>query len=252
MSLLIHDSSLGLTLAAANDHLPADCELNTKARSDLIGWILDRQIRSGSHRGLFEPLRLDDPESARTVTGERLRTRLGIQHIVTQEAARLLWMLGFDRSDVRDAVQLANARMSKACYALHHCVIGECAHSSIGYLRFQGTAHPWQHPPWIHRHLSVIRSLRDGKGRWNRLPFYYTLLCLHELDHEWADVELRYAAPACARVAHRRQPDEAFGRRRTKLIESILATDSMSLDSSLELFDEGDGSNRRSFQPSNS
>ena len=224
MNSLINDSSLGLTVAAANDHLSADRDLDVEARSDLIGWMLDRLIHSGSHRGLFESLRLDDPKFARTVTGERLRTRLGIQNIVTHEVARLLWVLGSDRSDVRDAVQLANTRMSKACFALHHCVIGECAHSSIGYLRFQGTAHPWQNPPWIHRHLSLIRSLRDGKGRWHRLPFYYTLLCLHELEHEWADAELLYAMPACLRVAHRKQPDEAFGRRRAELIEVIPAT----------------------------
>jgi len=222
MNTVIHDSSLGLTLVAVHDFLSSNRVTNPRARSDLIGWILNRQIQSGFHRGLFQPLRLDDPKSARTVTGERLLTRLGIRNIVTQEAARLLWVLGFDRSDVRDAVQLANARMSKACYTLHHCVIGECAHSSIGYLRFQGTAHPWQRPPWIHRHLSVIRSLRDGNGRWNRLPFY-TLMCLHELEHEWAEAELLYAMPACVRVSNRKQPDDAYGRTRRELIESTIA-----------------------------
>ncbi len=252
MNSLIHDSSLGLTVAAANDYLFDDRELDPKARSDLIGWIVDRQIRSGSYRGLFAPLRLDDPRSARTVTGERLHTRLGIQNIVTQEAARLLWLLGPDRSDVRDAVQLASTRMSKACYALHHCVIGECAYSSIGYLRFQSTAHPWQSRPWIHQHISLIRRLRDGKGRWNRLPFYYTLLCLRELDQDWAGVELQYALPACVRVAHRAQPDEAFGRRRSELIESTVAVNPKTSDSLLELFDNSNGSNGRSFQTSNS
>ena len=243
MDALIHDSSLGMTLAAIDDYLSSDCELNAKATSDLIDWILGRQVRSGSHRGLFEPLPRDDPKTARTVLGERLHTRLGIRNTVSQEAARILWILGSECTDVRDAIQLASARMSKACYALHHCVIGECAHSSIGYLRLQAAVHAGRDSQWIHRHLSVIRSLRDGAGRWKRLPFYYTLVCLRELEHEGADVELRYAMPACLRVADRNQPDDRYGRRRARLIESILRTYFVSQNPPLELLDESDGPN---------
>lgn len=243
MDNLICDTSLGQTLAAADDYLTSGCQWNPRVTSELVDWVIGRQIRSGSHRGMFELLDLDTPSEARTVLGERLYTRLGIRNTVSQEASRVLWIIGSERADVRDTIQLATDRMSRTCYALHHCVIGECAHASIGHLRFLASVRKEASAPWIQRHLSVIRSLRDGSGRWNKVPFYYTLRCLVELEHEAANAELRYSVQACLRVARRIQPDERYGQRQARLIESVLNRYSTASNPALNLFDESDGSN---------
>jgi hypothetical protein len=71
--------------------------------------------------------------------------------------------------------------------------------------------------------VKQLKEYRDGKGRWRRFPFYYTLLALGGIDMPAATRELKYAAPAVERAlkSSSRHPD--ITARRHLLCKAILA-----------------------------
>jgi hypothetical protein len=71
--------------------------------------------------------------------------------------------------------------------------------------------------------LKELKTLRDGKGRWRRFPFYYTLLTLIEIDSPLAREEIRYASKVCERYLKRSHQDDKISRRRNDLIKRALA-----------------------------
>lgn len=147
----------------------------------LVGFLLDRQVRSGRNAGLFEPT-IADFEDRRLVTGERLKTKLATTQIASQEAARALHTLGGGSPTVAAAVRLAAARLSGTCYGgPQHCTVGECAASFVGYLRFLQAVGGSAAAPEVAWRLRTLAGLRDGAGRWKRSPFYFTLLVLAEV-----------------------------------------------------------------------
>ncbi len=50
-----------------------------------------------------------------------------------------------------------------------------------------------------------LETNRTGDGRWNRLPFHYTLIALSETSIDLALDEMRYAAPVLERSMKRPQ-----------------------------------------------
>ena len=71
--------------------------------------------------------------------------------------------------------------------------------------------------------LKYLKSFRDGKGRWRRFPYYYTLLALSEIHGLDADAEIRYAAPGLERMLRRKGNGDRFDLRRRMLAERVLA-----------------------------
>lgn len=69
--------------------------------------------------------------------------------------------------------------------------------------------------------VACLRADRDGKGRWNGWPFYYTLLALTEMPVDIAQGEIAYALPSCRRaIARLRRPGTG---RRHALLMRVLA-----------------------------
>lgn len=64
--------------------------------------------------------------------------------------------------------------------------------------------------------------MSDGKGRWKKFPFYYTLLSLSGIELSSAKSELNYAAPVLERLIKRVNNNDKFEIRRKLLIHSIL------------------------------
>jgi hypothetical protein len=75
----------------------------------------------------------------------------------------------------------------------------------------------------LNAHIAVLSQHRDGKGRWRRFPFYYTLLVLSETDLPAAVGEMRYAVSACERVLRRFPKDDVFALRQRAVVEGVLA-----------------------------
>jgi hypothetical protein len=70
--------------------------------------------------------------------------------------------------------------------------------------------------------MEHLKEHRDGRGRWGRFPFYYTLLALTEIPGGPATAEMRYAAPGLERMLKRSGRADGFDRRRRAVAERIL------------------------------
>jgi hypothetical protein len=71
--------------------------------------------------------------------------------------------------------------------------------------------------------VEYLRDHRDGRGRWRRFPFYYTLLALVEIPGRPAAAEISYASPVLERMLRRRGRGDRFDLRRRTLAERALA-----------------------------
>jgi len=215
----------GMTLSERIDVVSAQVAdgiiLGTEARDMLVGFLLDRQKGRGRHAGLMTLWPGEFERGVRLFSGERLRTRRAAENVLTLEAVRLLAMLAGDRADVRDAMKRSSAVMARACFAASHCILGECAHASIAYMRSAASDRSGDLRRWIARHVQVIRAQRDGAGRWTRFPFYYTLLGLLEVGTPAARAELDYARCACER-ASMRAASEVYVARRQRIVRRVL------------------------------
>jgi len=222
--MLIDETSLSGTIDAVSARLTCGAELSVAEREDLVAWLLGRQIRSGHGRGLLAPFPGELEAGVRLFTGERLRTRIATRNVLTLESARILSALAGEVPEVRNALARTSAAMRQACFAVSHCVIGECAHSSIAYMRDAASERSGCRRKWIEDHSHVIREHRDGAGRWKRFPFYYTLLALLEVGTPAANAELAYAHPACRRVFERASNDGYAARRKDVLRRALGGT----------------------------
>jgi hypothetical protein len=123
-------------------------------------------------------------------TGEKLRTKLAVRNIITAETARILILRGKKQTEMdKRAIKFITGWLSHQC--IHHgCNIGECAHSSAALLRYCAVNRDMELAGKI---LNAISERRDGNGRWNGYPFFYTLLSIAETQHPLAQLELKYA-----------------------------------------------------------
>jgi hypothetical protein len=219
MEVMMEHNSLAESLEVINEALFSK-GLSYKAKVDgAIEWIAGRQVRSGKYTGMFAPTDRDYGEGVRLFTGERLRTRLATRNVLTAEAARLLALLG---PGMGDELRLTDAWLEQQCFS-KACVVGECAHSTLGLMRYLAARAPENGEQRLEAHIAVLSQHRDGKGRWERFPFYYTLLTLAEIDLPGATEEMRYAAPACERVVGRLSKGDRFVQRRRAVVERVLS-----------------------------
>jgi hypothetical protein len=212
-------NSLAESLEVINEALFLN-GLSSGAKVDgAVEWIAGRQVRSGKYAGMFAPTDRDYGEGVRLFTGERLRTRLATRNILTAEAGRALALL---EPGMADGLRLTDGWLDQQCFS-KACVVGECAHSALGLMRYLAARAPENGEQRLEAHIAVLAQHRDGRGRWERFPFYYTLLTLAEIDIPAAAEEMRYAVSACERVVGRLAKGDRFVQRRRAVVERVLS-----------------------------
>ena len=190
--------------------------------------IASRQGLPGSYAGMFAPTGLDFRRGMRVFTGEAVRSGAATAHILGEECCRLLLKLVVKDRQVSAALARAEAGMLERLsswdrlHAEHtgfHCC-GICTASFWRHLAAGGLD---SRGPRFRNGLRVLASLRTGSGRWNRFPFFYTLLALTEIELPEARRELRWAAPAAERSLKTLRGAGRFPKRRRAVLEQALA-----------------------------
>jgi len=190
--------------------------------------IASRQGLPDSYAGMFAPTKLDFRRGIRVFTGEPVRSGLATAHILGQECCRLLLKLRVKDRLVSAALARAEAGMQErldSCERVHarhvgfYCC-GICTASLWRHLAAGGLDNP---VPRFRHGLRVLASCRSDSGRWNRFPFFYTLLALTELNVPETKKELRWAAPAAERSLKTLRGAGRFPKRRRVVLEQALA-----------------------------
>ena len=221
---MIRTDSLAHTIDALNEAIFFDRPLSDQDKKQAADFILGRQYPSGPHAGLFAPTDKDFAEGVFLFTGERLHTHLGRRNVLSAEAARAILLLELPVPERDIVLEKLQRKLLGSCFANDLCVIGECAHSGVGFMRYLAASELIDTRKRLDAHIRLISQHRDNRGRWKRFPFHYTLLALSEIDQPSALAELRYAAPALERSIKRQTGEEdRFTLRRQHLLERILA-----------------------------
>jgi hypothetical protein len=227
--------SLATAVEEVNEAFFLGLPLTPARRRSLAKAVAGRQGLVGSYAGMPAPTDRDFAEGVRVFTGEAIRSRGGVAHVLGEEACRALILLDVADPTVRSAMDSASqgmlecleksrrreANMGRKWRGVFCCARCTCAlwrHFAVGGLR---DAEPEQ---WLHAGLAELRVHRTGNGRWRRFPLFYTLLALSEMDRPDAVKECRHAAPSCERLL-RGQPtvNDRFAKRRRLVAERILA-----------------------------
>jgi hypothetical protein len=231
---VLDERSLAATVDAVEDARLRGRAIPKRAARDAARWIATRQGLPGAYRGLFAMTEDDWKHDLRLATGEKVTTRAGRAHILGEESARALLVLGVDTRAVRDALDAGWASMSpvlrqSAEYKAKHEgePTGEfcCAACSVSVWRHMGAGgFPDLDPDrWLAEGMRTLARHRKGSG-WGRYPFHYTLLALGELDAPGAVEEIRFVARRLERAVRGKPRGEApWAERRRLVAERALA-----------------------------
>jgi len=192
-------------------------------------FLASRIGQGGSYCGLPAPTPRDFTQPVRVFTGEAITSRAAKAHILGEEACRAMLLLQ-PRKAMLDSLTRASEKMIG--FMVHslasHTRPGEfcCGRCSVSVWRhaLAGGLSGVNHEELFSAGVKAVHANRDGKGRWKRYPFYYTVLVLLEMDTPESRTELRYIAPQLEKSL-RRDPDSAdrYALRRHTLAQRALA-----------------------------
>lgn len=221
---LINHKSLALTLDAVNEAIFDRRLLSKTEKVRVARWIASRQGLPGSYANMFAPTAKDFRDGLVLFTGEKITTRAGLSHVLGQESCRALLLLNAASADVTSALKKASAGFMERLeqYLIFNDGTYCCAPCSCGLWRHLSAGGLENGERILTAGVKTLSSFRDGKGRWKRFPFYYTLLALSEMKLPAARKEMQYAAPACERILNRGKKRNKIGKRRYSLAQRVL------------------------------
>ncbi len=199
-------SSLAGTLDALSEALFFQKPIAAAQRAAAAKWIARRQGLPGAYAGMFAATP-EDMRGIRLFTGEAIRTRAGITHVLGEEACRVLHLLGVHLPEVEAALGRAIAgiaqRIAESESAAYPVGFYCCSTCTVAYWRLLATGRLPQAEERLSRGLALLKTMRAGEGQWRRFPFYYTSLALAEIAPALGREELRYAALRWSRLLKR-------------------------------------------------
>jgi hypothetical protein len=220
--LIVRPTSLAATLDLAAEAFFFSKPIPTAHCEEIAMMLISRQNHSGSNSGFFIPFTAERETPFRLFSGEQLYTDFARSHIQLIESTRLLMLLSLNKTVVDHSIQIADQRMGTICYS-KFCHKGECKSLTIAYMRYLTTCDLKDSGSRLKPFLNKLVAYRDGKGKWNGFPFYYTLLMLSEVADPLATQELQYATPICEKQRTLNWPRDLFSIRRQAIITKALA-----------------------------
>lgn len=222
MTQYLFTQSLGKTLDAVNEAYFFGRAIPKSEKVNVAKWIANRQGLPNSYANMFAPTEKDLKEGLVLFTGEKIGSYAATRHILGEEACRALILLEVPSAEVNKALKQASEGMRQALsehwadgiYCCGSCTVALWRHLTVGGLDNSEN--------FIDQGIKVLKKHRDGKGRWRRFPFYYTLLALNELEDKYANEEIHYASKACERLLNRKTKENNFSQRRQILLQKIL------------------------------
>lgn len=203
----VRPDSLGDTLDVVNAALFYKLPIPPEARQEAAEWIADRQGLPGSYANMFAPTGYDYTFGTLAFTGEPIRSGAATGHILGEEACQAIFRLGVHSAEIDRALARAREGIFKRLMASEpqgleagvYCC-GTCSAALWRHLASSGKVEDERR---LANGLAELNRYRDGKGRWRRFPFYYTLLALADINLPAVRDEITYALPVLERAYKR-------------------------------------------------
>ena len=222
----LNKNSLAETIDAVNEALFFCKEITAPQKKEISLWLASRQGVHGSYAGMIAPTKQDFKTGISVFTGETVTTGAGISHILGEESSKILLKLGIKIKTVLNSLDRSTdgfeTGMKRAIamgyndgfYCCGRCTTAYWQNLAAGGLKYQKRR--------LDKGMRLLYKLRDGMGRWRRMPYYYTLLALSEIDSPLAKKELEYTAPGLEKLLRRFDIKNKYGKRRRALVERVL------------------------------
>jgi hypothetical protein len=195
--IILDSTSLMKTVDNINDMYLQGDAITSDAGLEAARWIASQQGGKGSYRGMFAPTQLDFEQGIHLFTGEKL-AYASARHILGEEAARAVWLLGRQDDVVRAAYDRAIKWMLEiptthldGTFCCGRCTPAFWRHFWVGDFKNQ--------EDFLVKGIRTLKDHRLGDGKWRRYPYYYTIYTLLDIDLEPAIEELTYARPLMER-----------------------------------------------------
>jgi len=223
---LINQNSLAKTLDNFNNTLYSGKTLPAGDRKKLAFWLASRQGLERSYAGMVTPTAYDYKNGVTLFTGEKIDMIVSIGHIMGEEGLRALYLLDVKDKTVQYAINKSRSGINKAVKEYYKRGFGSkgwycCGKCSAAYWRNLSAEGVNKNKDILNAGIKILNKLRDGKGKWHRFPFYYTIFTLTGINLPAAIEELRYARIPTERLASRKAISK-FDMRRKMIAERAL------------------------------
>lgn len=223
---LLNKTSLAQTLDNINAAIYYGEVITKKESNELIKWISSREATEFSYADSFGVMAKDMKGGVRTFTGEPLTSPASMRHIMAEESSRVLLQLSKITGKKASALKSANEKLLRGIkygeslgkpagtFCCGACTVGLWRHINVG--GFPAIAKK------LPNGVKYLKTFRDGKGSWNRFPFYYTLLALSEMKNPEAKNEIKYAMPLIKNRLNRAKKNGKYEQRRYELLLKLV------------------------------
>lgn len=225
----LDETSLAKTVDHVHESLFFKVPIPTNEKERVANWLVSRLGQRGSYGGLIAPTETDFSSPAVLFTGEKLKSGASTAHILGEEAMQALKLLKTNQPEVLSAIEKSKLVMEGILKREeqkmgHKAGMFCCGTCSVAYWRSLTTGCLDHAEERLSIGLKTLKSLRDGKGKWRRFPYYYTLLALSSINLPDAREELLYTSKTMEKALRKTSMNDLYKSRRNQLIEQILAT----------------------------
>jgi hypothetical protein len=219
--MLVDPTSLVKTTDNINNKLLMGEAISPVESLEAARWITCQQGKKGSYRGFPAPTPSDFEQGIRTFTGEKLECA-SARHILGQEAARAVWLLGRQDASLLEAYHQYTRWMQDETGFQQDGTFC-CGKCTLAFWRHYGVGDFPHKQERLNRGLQAMKAMRLGDGKWRLYPFFYAIYTLLSLDLEATRAELAYARPAMEKyLKHARVG--GYSPRRVTIIQQALDT----------------------------
>lgn len=222
----LNKESLYLTLDSLSESLFFNQPISKAQSLAIARWIASRQGLPGSYAGMFAPAKRD-ATGVRLFTGEPVRSRVGIAHILGEECCRILALLDVADEKVQAAlsraVQCFVARLEESERRGYSPGTYCCGTCSTAYWRNLANHLLPRAEERLILGMKELKRLRRGDGTWRCFPFYHTCLALTGIGPGLAKGEMQYAAMRWQKSLKRLSAaEDTLSRRRATVGQRLL------------------------------
>lgn len=226
--MILDESSLANTIDNLNDAWFYSRPIATDERKEIALWLAGRQGLKGSYHGMFAPTLKDFADPIRLFSGDAVKSSGSKAHVLGEETLRALIKLDVKNDKVAKAFKLGFDAMNGVIQRdekkrnVEHQGYFCCPTCTSAYWRAMTVNALSKSKERLSAGMNILKHSRSGTGRWNRYPFFYTLLVLSEMDTDLAGDELEYASTATERFLKRRPTDDPYYQRRRDIAERAI------------------------------
>lgn len=206
-------------------------KLSTTERKQLARTISDAHAKPGAYANTFALAPSEASTGLLLFTGERA-VSASAKHISGEEACRALRLLNVADKSIRKNLDEATKSLmnclDRAESDNEHRMGGNpglfcCGRCSVAVWRHILAGGFDRHQERLRAGVSHLKKLRDGKGKWQYFPFWYTISALAEIDGPEAIAEIDYAKSTLRRAASKTKSKDEFDRRRSEIARRALS-----------------------------